>query len=481
MKNVLKNNKIYFWSLGLIFALAILLRLDLYIFNRSFWFDEAALAINVLDKGFFDLFKELSYYQSAPPMFLFETKMLVEIFPLSEFTFRAIPFLVSILTLPIFYIFSKYFLYSRSARLLAAFLFAINTNLIFYSTEFKPYALDVFAAITLPLLILRFKLKSPVFLGFIFALFTWYSYASGIMAFAYSILLLAFVLKNKKELKNFLLFILPQFLNVFLFALHLGAIENTRFFMTKIWAHGYILKDFSNFLDLFFENIYYIFQPFKMPFGAQAFIFGLICLLGAIFIFKSNKIKFWLLSMPYFILLLLACIGSYPYQDRLTLFLTPMFLIFFSKFFDYFSKKSISLVVLGLIFIFSLYPSYCAQKVMKNLSSQDRAMFLELKENYKKGDVIILNETSLPQYLYYSRVYGFLAQDVKVEKMYKNSYDYLIFLNSLDKNKNYWFAQSSVKFPNTEDVRPVIEFFGQDKEKFIRYNKGKTDLFYVGK
>ena len=89
--------------------------------------------------------------------------------------------------------------------------------------------------------------------------------------------------------------------------------------------------------------------------------------------------------------------------------------------------------------------------------------------------------------------------------MYKNSYDYLIFLNSLDKsknywfvqssvkfpntedvrpldkNKNYWFAQSSVKFPNTEDVRSVIEFFGQDKEKFIRYNKGKTDLFYVGK
>ena len=481
MKNVLKNNKIYFWSLGLIFVLAILLRLDLCIFNRSFWFDEAALAINVLDKSFFDLFKELSYYQSAPPMFLFETKMLVEIFPLSEFTFRTIPFLVSILTLPIFYIFSKYFLYSRPARLLAAFLFAINTNLIFYSTEFKPYALDVFAAITLPLLILRFKLKSPVFLGFIFALFTWYSYASGIMAFAYSILLLAFVIKNKKELKNFLLFILPQFLNVFLFALHLGAIENTRFFMTKIWAHGYILKDFSNFLDLFFENIYYIFQPFKMPFGAQAFIFGLICLLGAIFIFKSNKIKFWLLSMPYFILLLLACIGSYPYQDRLTLFLTPMFLIFFSKFFDYFSKKSISLVVLGLIFIFSLYPSYCAQKVMKNLSSQDRAMFLELKENYKKGDVIILNETSLPQYLYYSRVYGFLASDVKVEKMYKNSYDYLIFLNSLDKNKNYWFVQSSVKFPNTEDVRAAIEFFGRDKEKFIRYNKGKTDLFYVGK
>ncbi len=481
MKNVLKDNKIYFWALAVVFVLAIFLRLDLYIFNRSFWFDEAALAINVLDKSFFDLFKELSYYQSAPPMFLLETKMLVSIFSIFEYTFRAIPFLVSILILPIFYIFTKYFLYSRCTRLLAIFLFAINTNLIFYSTEFKPYALDVFAAIALPLLIFRLKLKAPFFLGFIFALFTWYSYASGVMVFAYTIFLFVFVAKHRKYLRNFLCFLFIQFLNILIFAMHLGAIENTRAFMSKIWAHGYILRNFSNFFDLFFENIYYIFQPLKLPFGVQAFIFGLICLFGAVFIFKLNRTKFYLLTLPYFILLLLSYFGLYPYQDRLVLFLTPMFLVLFVKFFDYFSKKPVALWFCILIIIFSIYPVYNVQKSMKKLPSQDRTIFLELKKKYKKGDKIILSETSLPQYLYYSRLYGFFADDASVEKMNKNSYDYLIFLNSLDKNKNYWFVQSSVKFPNTEDVRAAIEFFGRDKEKFIRYNKGKTDLYYVGK
>ncbi len=485
MKDVLKNNRIYFIILGLIFVLALYLRFDLYIFNRSFWFDEAALAVNVLDKGFFDLFKELSYYQSAPPMFLFETKILAGIFSFSEYTFRFIPFFASLVTLPLFYIFSKYFLNSRPSRLLAIFLFAVNTNLIFYSSEFKPYALDVFAAVTLPLLIFKYRLKYPVFLGIIFAIFTWYSYASGIVEFALILLLLALIIKNKKNIKNFLLFILPQFINLFLFALHLAEIDNMRAFMAKLWAYGYILKDFSNFADLIFENIFYIFQSFISSYNLPKLfiivIIGLICLFGAIFLFKASKVKFYVLVLPYFTLLLLSYTGSYPYQDRLALFLTPMFLIFFAKFFDYFSKKIPVLFFVLAIIVLSFYPLCFAQKTMKNLPSQDKEIFLELRKNYKNGDIIILSETSLPQYLYYSRIFGFYADDVKVEKMKKNAYNYLLFLNSLDKTKNYWFVQSSVKFPDIEDARAPIEFFGRDREKFIRYNKGKTDLYYVGK
>ena len=485
MKNVVKNNKIYFYLLGLIFIYAVFLRLDLYVFNRSFWFDEAALAINILDKGFFDLFKELSYYQSAPPMFLVETKVLVNFFSFSEYVFRIIPFFVSIVTLPFFYIFFKYFLYSRESRLLAVFLFAINTNLIFYSSEFKPYAIDVFAVSALTLLVFKFKLKYPIFLGLIFSAFLWYSYASGIVEFGLILVLLVIVIKSKKNIKNFLLFILPQFINLFLYALHLGEIDNMRMFMSAVWAHGYISKDFSNILELVFDNIFYTFQPYKIVFNSSM-IFGtvilsIVCFFGAVFLFKANKFKFYILTLPYFVLLLLSYFDSYPYQDRLVLFLTPMFLVLFAKFFDYFSKNNITLFFVAILIILSFYPVYCSQKIMKNLPSQDKAVFLELSNNYKSSDVIILAETYLPQYLYYSRVFGFCADNVKVEKMNKNIYNYLIFLNSLDKTKNYWFVYSSVKFPGIEDVRPIIEFFGQDREKFIRYNKGKTDLYYVGK
>ena len=485
MKEILKNNKIYFTLLIFVFILAFCLRLDMYIFNRSFWFDEAALALNVTDGSFFDLFCKLKYYQSAPAMFLFETKILTALFGTSERIFRLIPFLCSLFVLPLFYIFSKYFLYSRAARLLALFLFAINTNLIYYSGEFKPYALDVFALVSLPLLILMFKFKRPILLGLIFALFPWYSYASGLVEFALAIVLFFYILKNKKQIKNFLLFLLPQVINLLFFALHLGAIESTRVFMAKIWSWGYIQSDFSNFITLFLENIFYTFHPYKIVPKALPMllpvVFGVLCTAGAVLIFKKNKFKFWLLLSPYFVVLFFACFGIYPFYDRMTMFLTPVYLILFSKPFEKFLKKPAGIVFLILFAAVSVYPAALSQINMKNLPSKDLAIFLKLKEKYKKGDVILLDETSTPQYIYYSRRYNFSAQNVLTEKMTKDSYGYLIYLNSLDKNKNYWFVRSGIRFPNTIDTRDAIEFFGRDREKFIRYNEGKTDLYYVGK
>ncbi len=62
-------------------ALAVIVRVYLFIFvEKSLWLDEAALALNILDKGYLELFQPLQYAQSAPPLFLLCTKFLTEIF-----------------------------------------------------------------------------------------------------------------------------------------------------------------------------------------------------------------------------------------------------------------------------------------------------------------------------------------------------------------------------------------------------------------
>ena len=65
--------------------------------------------------------------------------------------------------------------------------------------------------------------------------------------------------------------------------------------------------------------------------------------------------------------------------------------------------------------------------------------------------------------------------------MQRSADEYLMLLNTLDKDKNYWFMVSSVKFPDVLDTREVIEFWGADRVKFKHYNKRKSDLYYVGK
>lgn len=487
VKITLNSKKITLIFLIIIFALGIFLRADLFFFNRSFWFDEAALAINVLKLPYLGLFGELSFWQSAPPMFLVETKFLVSLFSDSEFVFRLLPFLMSFFTFFLFYYYVKYYLKSSSARLLALFLFAINTNLIFYSTEFKPYIIDVFAVISMPFLIYKLKLKSPLLLGLFFALMPYYSYASGIVALALTFVLFIFSLKNKKYLKNFFIFFLIQFFNLFLFALHLGAVEKTRAFMQNLWSASYIENNFSNLFPLILDNIYYIFHPYKFILSVFPYflplLFLLICAFGAFLIFKKDKFKFSILLSPYFALLILAYIKAYPYYDRLSLFLTPIFIILFSKFLDILNYKKINFAIFSLFIIFSLLPVINSQNVMKNLPSQDLWAYKKLCENYKKNEIIVVDYSFTPQFIYYTKrlsMLDFEDKNVVFKKLYYNNYEYLNSFSALS-DADFWVISGAIKFPDAILTKPVIEFIGQGAKEFLHYNKGKTDIYYVAK
>ena len=95
MKNYYNQNvHLIFKSKKLIYGiiiLGIILRLIQYISNRSLWFDEAMLALNIIDRSFLELFKPLSYDQGAPIGFLILQKLAVQIFNNSEYALRLLP------------------------------------------------------------------------------------------------------------------------------------------------------------------------------------------------------------------------------------------------------------------------------------------------------------------------------------------------------------------------------------------------------
>ena len=69
MIEVIKKN-IYWILLGFIIFLGLILRLKGLISNPSMWHDECALAWNILEKSYGELFEKLRFLQVAPPMFL---------------------------------------------------------------------------------------------------------------------------------------------------------------------------------------------------------------------------------------------------------------------------------------------------------------------------------------------------------------------------------------------------------------------------
>jgi len=135
------------WT-GWLVAFGIGLRCYHYFRNPSMWHDEAALIINVLNKGFTSLLGPLFFAEAAPPLFLWVEKAVSLVLGDGTYALRLVPLLAScgslILLVPV-----ARRLLSPQAVPWAVLLFACSDNLLWHSCEAKPYAVEVFCALLL--------------------------------------------------------------------------------------------------------------------------------------------------------------------------------------------------------------------------------------------------------------------------------------------------------------------------------------------
>src|SRR5262249_53752834 len=134
-------------------VLGLLLRAYSYITNPSIWHDEAALILNVLDKGFVELLGPLRFSEAAPPLFLWLERAVVLTLGESPFALRLIPWLASCAALLLMAPVARMCL-PHAAVPWAVFLFALSDKLLWHCCEAKPYAVDILVAVLLVFLYL---------------------------------------------------------------------------------------------------------------------------------------------------------------------------------------------------------------------------------------------------------------------------------------------------------------------------------------
>jgi len=140
-------------SIGIIFRLLVFLQ------NRNLIIDEANVARNIVERGFFSLLLPLNYEQYAPPVFLWITKLNVLLFGTSEYAFRLYPLLCGFLGLILLYLLLKK-IGSLSSAWYPLFLMATGWIYVRYGTEVKQYASDVVVTLGLLLLCFRWAINS---------------------------------------------------------------------------------------------------------------------------------------------------------------------------------------------------------------------------------------------------------------------------------------------------------------------------------
>jgi len=147
----LERRAVLYAAVGVAVALGLVFRIIQYAADRSLWFDESMLALNILHRSAAGLTRTLDFAQAAPLGFLELEKLATHAFGDSELSLRVFPFVFGLVSVPLFAALALRLLRPAPA-LLATLVFACALGPVYYASELKQYSGDLVVAIGLTLL-----------------------------------------------------------------------------------------------------------------------------------------------------------------------------------------------------------------------------------------------------------------------------------------------------------------------------------------
>lgn len=425
IQKLIKKINLYHLILSLIILLGFLIRLKGFLNNPSFWHDECALGWNIKFKSWIGYFGLLRFAQMASPFFMILTKLVVKVFGFSDLTLRIIPFVTGTFSIIAFYFLSKNVFKTKSAVLVAMFLFSINSALINYSFQFKPYSLDVLITILCILFFIKvdfekLNLKQTFLSGIVLAFMPWFSLVSifSIAGGWFSLILKDFKQNWRKKIILILPIILSGlfYLKIYLFNSY------TKTSLVNYWQSSFINSDIRFFFHLFVKNIGYFFYPVKYNLFILIFLF-----LGLILFYKEKKRVANICLISFLLLILASFLKLYPFFERLIIFLIPMFLIFIVKPMDLIKKENkIRSILIIFIFLITFFPQIKeVNRIIRvktfSRGENPRQMMKDLMRNIKEEEIILVPNSSDTEFAYYSSFYDIKNKVIQQRPYIKNN------------------------------------------------------------
>lgn len=379
------EDKFYKWGLILLFGFGIILRLVLFLQNSSLWGDEVALALNVCNKSYRDLFGGLDMLQASPVGFTIIVKFLLNcINPQSDYlrdlTLRILPFISGILIFPLFhYLLNLIFKNNKKAILISLFFLIMNPCAITYTVQFKQYSTELLCSILILICFYKLLILNKYKWSYtsILAIVPWFSYSSFIMLAAGFICLL---IKNWRLCLKIGIVVCVSC--VIYYFTSLKYVFTVNFLGMRIfWENAFGFMDLCHpirFLFRFGE----LFALGKLFSGLTGFVFFAIYIRYCFYLDKP--IRKFLLLLPLVLTIIASLAHKYAIQGRLILFLLPTFAIIVALMNDRISNYLKFLMASFMIVsIFNYIPSCIPY-------SYSRQIVDHLKDNIKDTDIILL-------------------------------------------------------------------------------------------
>ncbi len=325
-------------------AVGALLRIGTYLWGRPYWLDEVRLLENIHGVSVLDISGPLQHDQLAPFGFLIIERALVSLLGDSRYVIRLFPLCCGLASLCFFRALAFRCLSVRPA-LLAIVFFAMSDDMVYYSSELKPYSLDVLFGLAITLGAMRFLESSvqsrDLLVLWLLAVFApWFSFPSALFVGGCGVVLIWNRARRPqiRELAG-LLGVAACWLCSFAAAYRAShALLPPSTSMYVFWGFAFLpapphnpdeLLRCASILLEFFINPLNLLAPF-LPRLTVALPL-LVAAAGGASIHRRNALHFLILTFPVLLALLAAALQKYPFHGRLILALVPAFSLVFAE------------------------------------------------------------------------------------------------------------------------------------------------------
>jgi hypothetical protein len=325
-----------------VLALGILLRVVVYAENRGYFLDEGLLNGNITNVPVFAFSHPLTGYQLAPPGFLIIERTLTATVGSSPYVTRFFPLVSGIAAIILFSRLVHRVLPPRGA-LVALSLFAFSDDLVHYSSELKPYSLDMAVGLAITLMAFLALGTAPaggraVVLAVCVAVAPWLSFPSAFIVAGCGLSLICVCLSSRRYHDAMIWGMfgaiwLASFVASYRAALALLDAPDA---MYRFWNFAFLpvwplpmnlthLLESAGILLEIFVNPLHLVAPFWPWLGVMLPL--LLMLAGGTRLARQSLPAWALLVVPITLALVASATKRYPLHGRLILELVPAFLI----------------------------------------------------------------------------------------------------------------------------------------------------------
>jgi hypothetical protein len=408
------------------------LRLAAFASGRALWHDEAALALNILQRSFAELFQPLQFDQGAPVGFLLAVKLVVLALGGSEFVLRSVPLLSGCLALLAFYPLARRLLPARAVPV-AVGLFAVLPGLIYYSAELKQYSTDVLVAVVLlwvgaaPLLRPgRAGWRRLLATGLVGAAVVWLSHPAVFVLGGVGLFWAAAYLRRRDWAGMGRLV-----LTAGVWGLSFGGcyLVSLRYLGQNNYLHDYWKDHFLPFpphglSDLawpsrfFFRTFHDLICRNSVDMSFLPGVAILSFLAGCVGLWRRQRGTLLLALAPLPFLLAAAALQKYPCSGRLVLFLAPSLVLIIAAGVEELRTAvgsrcpGFTLVLLALLF-FGPVRHALGNVVEPEGKAELKPVLAQVRRHRQEGDWVYVHKNAWPAFVYYQDLHGF-PQDERV-------------------------------------------------------------------